>query len=145
MLLLLFDLVQPRHRHHQGQAEINVTVMILSFPTDMPGQTVQTQIRLLLGAVWSGSALFAQAYLSENLVSLQCRPWSDCSSRSSLIWVCTVCHFICIVWTHYSMVEPHSSNFRVITTNFLVVWMIKEFMVKPDITGDTNLSWILFA
>ena len=21
----------------------------------------------------------------------QCRPWSDCSSRSSLIWVCTVC------------------------------------------------------
>ena len=21
----------------------------------------------------------------------KCRPWSDCSSRSSLIWVCTVC------------------------------------------------------
>ena len=48
-------------------------------------QTVQTQIRLLLevansvdpdqtaplGAVWSGSALFAQAYLSENLGSLR--------------------------------------------------------------------------
>ena len=32
------------------------TVMILSFQTDMPGQTVQTQIRLLL--VWSGSTLF---------------------------------------------------------------------------------------
>ena len=31
--------------------------MILSFQTDMPGQTVQTQIRLLL--VWSGSTLFA--------------------------------------------------------------------------------------
>ena len=30
--------------------------MILSFRTDMPGQTVQTQIR---GAVWSGSTLFA--------------------------------------------------------------------------------------
>ena len=26
----------------------NITVMILSFRTDMPGQTVQTQIRLLL-------------------------------------------------------------------------------------------------
>ena len=26
----------------------------------------------------------------------QCRPWSDCSFRSSLIWVCTVCicHFV---------------------------------------------------
>ena len=55
------------------------TVMILSFWTDMPGQTVQTQIRLLLeeeqsdqsdqsadpdqtaprGAVWSGSTMFA--------------------------------------------------------------------------------------
>ena len=55
------------------------TVMFLSFRTDRSGQTVQTQIRLLLeeqsdqglhclpdpdqtaprGAVWSGSALFA--------------------------------------------------------------------------------------
>ena len=58
------------------------TVMILSFRTDMPGQTVQTQIRL--------------------------------------IRVYTVCHSVCIVWTHYSIVEPHSSNFRVITTNFWV-------------------------
>ena len=30
----------------------------------------------------------------------------------------TVCHSVCIIWTHYSMVEPHSSNFRVITTIF---------------------------
>ena len=28
--------------------KLKVTVMILSFRTDMPGQTVQTQIRLLL-------------------------------------------------------------------------------------------------
>ena len=35
------------------------TIMTLSFRTDMPGQTVQTLIRLLVGAVWSGSALFA--------------------------------------------------------------------------------------
>ena len=40
--------------------------------------------------------------------------------RSSLIRVYTVCHSVCIVWTHYSMVEPHSSNFRVIITNVLV-------------------------
>ena len=60
------------------------TVMILSFRTDKPGQTVQTQL------------------------------------RRSLIRVYTVCHSVCIIWTHYSMVEPHSSNFRVITTNFWV-------------------------
>ena len=51
------------------------TVMILSFRTDMPGQTVQTQFRLLL-------------------------------EGSSLIWVCTVCHSVCVFWTLFSMVEP---------------------------------------
>ena len=29
--------------------------------------------------------------------SKQCRPWSDCSSRSSLIWVCTVCPGISVL------------------------------------------------
>ena len=60
----------------------------------------------------------------------QCRPRSDCS-RSSLIRFYTVCHSICIVWTHYSMVEPHSSNFRVITTNFLGVWIFRKFTCSP--------------
>ena len=68
------------------------TVMILSFRTDMPGQTVQTQIRLLL---------------EED----------------------TVCHSVCIVWTHYAMEEPHSTHFRVITTNFLGVRIFRKFMV----------------
>ena len=54
----------------------------------MPGQTVQTQVR-----------------------------------------VYTVCHSVCIVWTHYSMVEPHSSNFRVITTNILGVRIFRKFTV----------------
>ena len=40
-----------------------------------------------------------------------------------------VCHSDCIVWTHYSMVDPHSSNFRVITTNFLGVRRFRKFTV----------------
>ena len=64
--------------------------MILSFRPDMPGQTVQTQIRLLLeeqsdqglhclpdpdqtaprGAVWSGSTLFAIPSASFGLTTL---------------------------------------------------------------------------
>ena len=68
--------------------------MILSFWTDGPGQTVQTQ--------------------------------------SSLIRVCTICHSVCIVWTHYSMLEPHSSNFRVILTNFLGVRIFRKFTVKTE-------------
>ena len=47
-----------------------------------------------------------------------------------LIKVYTVCHSICIVWTDFSMVEPHCSNFRVITTNFLGVGIFRKFTVN---------------
>ena len=39
---------------------------------------------------------------------------------SSLNRVYTVCHSVCIVWTQYFIVEPHSSIFRVITKIFSV-------------------------
>ena len=53
--------------------------MILSFWTDMLGQTVWTQIRLLveeqsdqdLGAVWSGSTLFAILSAFFGLITLR--------------------------------------------------------------------------
>ena len=38
--------------------------------------------------------------------------------RSSLIWVYTVCHSVCILWTQYSMVKPHCLNFRIIIAIF---------------------------
>ena len=41
----------------------------------------------------------------------------------------TVCHSVCFVWTHYSMVEPHSSNLSVITTIFFGVRIIRKFTV----------------
>ena len=47
----------------------------------------------------------------------------------SLIRVYAVCHSVCIVWTHYSMVEPHDSNVRVITTNLLGVRIFRKFTV----------------
>ena len=50
-------------------------------------------------------------------------------TRSSLIRVYTVCHSVWILWTHYSMVEPHSSNFRVITTNVLGVRIFRKCTV----------------
>ena len=78
----------------KGQPAQLYTVTILSFRTDMPGHTVQTQIKLF-------------------------HP----------IRVYTSCHFGCIIWTHYPVVEPHISNFRVITTNLLGVRMFRKFMV----------------
>ena len=39
---------------------------------------------------------------------------------SSLIRVYTVCHSVCIFWTHYSMEEPHCSYVMIITAIFPV-------------------------
>ena len=86
------------------------TVMFLSFQTDRSWQTVQTQIRLL-------------------------EEQSD-QGLHSLIRVYTVCHSICIVWTHYSMVEPHGSNFRVISTNFWGVQIFRKFTVHLQLSKN---------
>ena len=47
-----------------------VTVMILSFWTDMPGQTVQTQIRLLLEEEQSDLSLHCLPFRLHRLDSL---------------------------------------------------------------------------
>ena len=57
--------------------------------------------------------LIIYTVMTLSFLGKQCRP------RRSLIRVYTVCPSICIIWIHYSMVEPHSSNFIVITTNVL--------------------------
>ena len=64
----------------------------------MPGQTVQTQIRLLLE--------------EQSDQGLHCLPFR-LHCLDSLLY----------------MVEPHSSNFRVITTNILGVRIFRKFMV----------------
>ena len=65
--------------------------------------------------------------------------------RGALIRVYTVCHSVCIIWTHYSMVEPHSSNFRAITTNSLGVRIFKKFTVRMFTryarANFTNNNW----
>ena len=70
------------------------------------------------GAVWSAFTLFSDRQV-----------W-----RSSLIRVHTVCHFVCIFWTHYSMVKPHCSNFRIITLVFLGTAVIDQPMGQSSFT-----------
>ena len=72
--------------------------MMLSFWTDRPGQTVQTQIRLLLE--------------EQSDQGLHCLPFRLHRLDS------------------YSMVEPYSSKFRVITTNVLGVRIFRKFTVN---------------
>ena len=68
--------------------------------SDRSGQIVQTQsvqdLHCLLGAVWSGSTLFAKSSLI--------RVYTVC--RSSLIRVYTVCHSMCIFLMHFTTVKP---------------------------------------
>ena len=75
------------------------TLMILSFQTDMPGQTVQIQIRLLLE--------------EQSDQGLHCLPFR-------------LHHLDSVV------VEPHSSNFRVITTFCLGVRIFRKFTVQTS-------------
>ena len=77
-----------------------LTVMILSFRTDRPGQTVQTQIRLLLEEQ-SDQALHCLPFRLHHLDSLL-----------------------------YGRAEPHNSNYRVNTTKkFLGVRIFSNFTV----------------
>ena len=62
---------------------------------------------------------------------------ADPDQTSDLIRVFTVCRSVFIVWTHYSMVEPHSSNFRVTTTNILGVRNVRIFMVHLKFYSST--------
>ena len=39
---------------------------------------------------------FSKIWNSNNGMVKYCRPWSDCSFRCSLIWVCTVCSFLSV-------------------------------------------------
>ena len=58
----------------------------------------------LEGAIWSGFTLFAipsAPVFGQMGESKQWRPRSDCSQRSSLIRVYTVCNSISIFWIHY--------------------------------------------
>ena len=57
---------------------------------------------------------------------------------SILIRVYTVCNFVCIFKKHYSMIKPRCSNFRVITANFLDVWIYRILTVLAGATMQAS-------
>ena len=61
--------------------------------------------------------------------SKQCRPWSDCSLRSSLIRVYSVCYSVCIFWTQCCIVKSNCSNCRTLTVIILGVPVFRIFTV----------------
>ena len=67
--------------------------------------------------------------------------WANSVDPVRLLY--TVCHSVCIIWTHCSMVEPHSSNFRVITANFLGVRIFRKFTVVSRISFQCRMYKLL--
>ena len=74
-------------------------------------------------------------YFSDRQV---CANSADPDQRSSLIWVYTVCHSICIIWTYYSMANPHFSIFKVYS-NFTGVRTFRLFMVHHCTLSAYNI------
>ena len=71
---------------------------------------------------------------------------TDLDFKISVALVYTVCHSICIIWTHYSMAEPQKSNFRVITTHFWGVQIFRKFAVLTLFLGRLRPpKWITSA
>ena len=91
--------------HTHKNCSCKPTVMILSFRTDRSRQTVQTQIRLLLGAVWSGSSLFAIPFASfgQNILWFGLFVWILGSLQQSFL----VCENLGTL--RYSNEHPHHS------------------------------------
>ena len=58
--------------------------------------------------------------------------WTNGAERSSLIRVYTVGYSVFIFWTHYSMVKPPCSNFRMITAFFFGVRICRIFTFSKE-------------
>ena len=71
----------------------------------------------------------------------QCRPWSDCSSWSSLIWVCTVCPDLSvrklrIITVDQTAVWSVSTLFAILSAFFF--FLMHDSIVKPH----CSIFWI---
>ena len=43
--------------------------------------------------------------------------------KENLIRVYTIRHFLCIVWMHFCVIKPYSSNFRITAAIFSGIWI----------------------
>ena len=101
--------VEPRSRH---------------FPWNDGGGTWTGECpQWLLGnCVQTTNAWWINEQPHDKTYKLACVPSEDSDQldalKSCLSTVYTVCHSVCIFWTHYSMAKQHSSNLRIMTVFF---------------------------
>ena len=119
---------------------------------DRMANSVDTDQTDPLGAVWSGSTLFAQTCLSENLGLLRYTWYRRC--KNIIFWTASDQDLHCLQFRLHllgalSLVKPSYSNFRVITANFLgvrifwiftVCYMSQCTSIITTCYGKTNMS-----
>ena len=66
----------------------------------------------------------------------QCRPWSDCSFRSSLIWVCTVC--ICHFVRHFGV--QNFKTFTVVIWSLITLTPLKRTFFSLDLVCSNRMT-----
>ena len=107
MTSLIKDLYEPRH-------EKNVSLDVCDhIKLNQPAQFQSWQ------RCTHESKLFLCCYDSKFSDSFRA---NTVDPDETAVWSgrCTVCHSICISWTHYSVIEPHCSECRVTTAIFQV-------------------------
>ena len=76
----------------------------------------------------------------------QWRHWSDCSLRSSLIRVFTVCHSICFICTMILQGKPKLFSFRIFSILFSGVPILRSFHLKKCLLIAFECrKWLLWA
>lgn len=79
----------------------------------------------------------------------QCRSWSDCSWRSSQIWVCTACSEQSVWNFHGKNIKWHKQTSSptgvplVLKTKVYSRWTAKEQNTVSKLYSGVNFSWFL--
>ena len=99
---------------------------------------------LSLAALWhhsllmNGIVMYMYYLLEKKLKYVSGDRMEGQTVTTVMILSLTVCHSVCIFWTHYSMVKQPCPNFRVITAN---VWM-SDFLGVLWYTTSITLSLV---
>ena len=77
--------------------------------------------------------------LGQTDLGKQCRPRSDCSSRSSLIWVYTVCHSTRIFRGNICITK---ANFSILSTITAIILGVPIFIIFMVLVRQLKLNFI---
>ena len=128
--------------HNQLLQNSKITAYIfLTFRNHVKIFLSQNILQNILNVVYRTSLRFIAERTNK-----QWRHWSDCSLRSSLIRVFTVCHSICLIYTMTLQGKPKLFSFRIFSILFSGVPILRGFHLKKCLLIAFECrKWLLWA